>query len=71
MDKIEALRIDLRRTQERLAQAEEIGDRTAILIGEAREERLLQELRECAGLPRAAGIPAEASSTATPVPSAY
>ena len=62
---VESLRIDLRRTQERLAQAEQIGDLAAIRIGEAREERLLAELR------RAAGIPAEASSTATPVPTAY
>ena len=62
---IESLRLDLRRTQERLAQAEEIGDLAAIRIGEAREERLLAELA------RAAGIPDEASSTATPVPSAY
>ena len=62
---IESLRIDLRRTQERLMQAQEIGDRTAILIGEAREERLLAELRA------ASGTPAEASSTATPVRTAY
>lgn len=62
---IESLRLDLRRTQERLAQAEEIGDLAAIRIGEAREERLLAELR------RAADIPDEASSTATPVQTAY
>ena len=42
---VESLRIDLRRTQERLAQAEQIGDLAAIRIGEAREERLLEELR--------------------------
>jgi hypothetical protein len=64
MDQIEAIRLDLQRTQERLAQAEQIGDRTAILIGEAREERLLAELR------RAAVTPAEVSSTATLAPTA-
>jgi hypothetical protein len=64
MDQIEAIRLDLLRTQERLARAEEIGDRTAILIGEAREERLLAELR------RVAVTPAEDLCTAMLVPTA-
>ena len=44
------LRVDLRRTEDRLARAREIGDRTAIILAEARLRRITQELTEAVGL---------------------
>jgi len=47
---IAALRIDLRRTQERLDLAREKGDQAAVMIGESRLRRVTAELTAALGL---------------------
>ena len=61
MEKIESLRIDLRRTQERIKRAETLGDWTARTIAEARANRLAVELAAACGWPAQ-----KDGSTATP-----
>ena len=54
----ETLRIDLRRTQERLERARENGDRAAVMIGESRLRRVTAELTAALGLrsPSTSGV---------------
>lgn len=48
---IETMRIDLRRTQERLARSEAKGDLAAVCIAQSRADRLSAELRIALGIP--------------------
>lgn len=47
---VTSLRVDLQRTQDRLARAREIGDTTAAMIAEARLRRVTADLTAALGL---------------------
>jgi len=65
VEKIESLRIDLRRTQERIKRAETLGDWTARSIGQAREKRLLAELEVALGIQRPTIVTARSAASAS------
>ena len=65
MEKIEMLRIDLARTQERVKRAEKLGDWTARSIGQAREKRLLAELEVALGIQRPTIVTARSAASAS------
>lgn len=48
----ETLRIDLQRTQDRIARAREVGDTTGAMIAEARLRRVAAELETVLGIQR-------------------
>ena len=64
-EKIEALRLDLTRTEERLAEANWRGDRMARSIASARATRLRAELEVALGIQRPSTATAKSAVSAS------